>query len=1218
MRPPWTRWLASLTLAVLGAGAALLAQAPRADSQPPPARPQGGGATANAKAPPGKTLRLSRNVPGDAKPVVIEADNVATWTEDGRVALRLEGRVLIQQGVVQCRFQRGAAWADLDEQKKTGVLQVTFYGEGQTRIDTSSEVQDGEFLIAELHTRGELKLRASRGKVIGQDRSADPLVTRARQAGVGQRRVITPVAPPPLPPLPGVQPASASGPQASTAVQPAIHTEKSERPAPAVTPVKANEDASLPPVPGATAPRTTLPPAPVSGEPEVPATPGKSVSRQPPSGGPPDPPPPSPRPAPAPAPAPSAPAPVPGPPPLPMPAPAPPQQGQPPVLGQPSRVRSLEYRMGPRTGTERWNIESTRLDDGRWLITISNGVVLSVRGLADIDTLEVEADRAVIWTRPGKDARPSAGPDLPNEPVSDLEFYMAGHVSLRTTRPRSGDKVVIDADELYYDTSRSVAIALQTRLQIQTGRAVTQGPTAPAVVPGQNAIVAPASQRINTSEPIVVTAQQLYQTGQHTYEVIRSDIFSSKLPSDPGLKLTVARATLEERRVERRTIFGQPVVDRRTGEQLYATQSLLRAENVVGSVENVPFLYLPYLATNARDPFGPLENVRVGGNSVFGFETGITLNMYKMLGMLPYEGTRWKLYPDYMAKRGPSLGTLFSYQGRLAEVSPEDAFFFPEKAQAGDYIGDIRAFAIYDHGFDNLGPRPPNMLTFEPTGTRGRATWNTAIRDYPGGFSLVAGASFLSDRNYLEQYFKREFDQDPNQATFVYGKHQGDFWAYSALAQGRINPWITTTEWLPRLDGYLQGVSLFDGLISNTRVGAGLARLSPSNDPANPVAGGGTLGGPAPTGLLAGTLVPPFYQTLQQTSLGRAHIFQELLYPVDAGPVRLAPYLVGDAAAYSNDLTGEAQGRLWGGAGLRASMPLSRLYPSVQSEMFNLDGLNHKVTLGANFLSAYSNSRFTTLPQLDLLDDDATAQQRRELTPWQPLYNQRAGLALATSPLYDPQRFAIRRLVDNRIDTLDQVEALQLEVRQRLQTRRGHPGFEHIVDWMTLDLSGTYFPRADRDNFGEALSFLEYRYLWNVGDRTSFESTGWYDPFHDGARVTTFGLYLDRPDRTSFFVGYRQIDPLQSKMVTGAVTYIFSPKYAMTVAVAYDMGISQAINNSVVFTRTGRDLSISAGFSYNSLQNNFGLIFEIIPNLMGQGRGYGGGGLMGAGGFLGR
>ena len=71
-------------------------------------------------------------------------------------------------------------------------------------------------------------------------------------------------------------------------------------------------------------------------------------------------------------------------------------------------------------------------------------------------------------------------------------------------------------------------------------------------------------------------------------------------------------------------------------------------------------------------------------------------------------------------------------------------------------------------------------------------------------------------------------------------------------------------------------------------------------------------------------------------------------------------------------------------------------------------------------------------------------------------------------------------------------------------------------------------------------------------------------------------------------------------------------------SVSYDLGQSAALGNSVVFTRTGTDVQVSLGFTYNSLQNNFGAILEIVPNLAA--RRYGAGGMLsqGAGGGFGR
>ena len=83
------------------------------------------------------------------------------------------------------------------------------------------------------------------------------------------------------------------------------------------------------------------------------------------------------------------------------------------------------------------------------------------------------------------------------------------------------------------------------------------------------------------------------------------------------------------------------------------------------------------------------------------------------------------------------------------------------------------------------------------------------------------------------------------------------------------------------------------------------------------------------------------------------------------------------------------------------------------------------------------------------------------------------------------------------------------------------------------------------------------------------------------------------------------------------MTYVFSPKYAMTASSTYDFGNSQALSNSVVFTRMGKDLQISVGFTYNALTTSFGAVVEIVPNLLpadkrvGPLASLGGGGLLG-------
>jgi len=314
--------------------------------------------------------------------------------------------------------------------------------------------------------------------------------------------------------------------------------------------------------------------------------------------------------------------------------------------------------------------------------------------------------------------------------------------------------------------------------------------------------------------------------------------------------------------------------------------------------------------------------------------------------------------------------------------------------------------------------------------------------------------------------------------------------------------------------------------------------------------------------------------------------------------VKVVPYANLDLTYYTEDLAGNDRGRFYGGAGVRASMPLTRVYPDVQSELLNLNGINHKIIVSGNYYVAHSDTPFSDLPQLDRLNDDVSDQALRDITPEQVLINTQHGLALQTNPLYNPQIFAIRNLDTYNVDTLDSIEELQFDINQRWQTKRGYPGMQHITDWMILDLSGTYFPHPTQDNFGSTFGFLQYDWTWNIGDRTALVSTGWVDPEHDGPREFTFGAYLNRPDRTSFFLGYRDIYPLDSRAVTAAVTYVFSPKYAITGSSTYDFGTSQALSNSLVLTRMGSDVQVSLGITYNALQNNFGMTFMIVPNLL--------------------
>ena len=67
--------------------------------------------------------------------------------------------------------------------------------------------------------------------------------------------------------------------------------------------------------------------------------------------------------------------------------------------------------------------------------------------------------------------------------------------------------------------------------------------------------------------------------------------------------------------------------------------------------------------------------------------------------------------------------------------------------------------------------------------------------------------------------------------------------------------------------------------------------------------------------------------------------------------------------------------------------------------------------------------------------------------------------------------------------------------------------------------------------------------------------------------------------------------------MNGSLTYQLSQRYFLNTSTSYDFGI-HAIANSVTLVRSGSDLTISLGATYNSLVNSFGIQFMVMPNLL--------------------
>ncbi len=843
-------------------------------------------------------------------------------------------------------------------------------------------------------------------------------------------------------------------------------------------------------------------------------------------------------------------------------------------IAMPAAKRQI-IRFGPRYGKAP-NIQVNQLDkDGDvQQFVVTNGLIVNVfletlallGKPAEVQEIEFATDNAVVWVTGGGGANP-LNKDMNLEGSGGktrIEMYMAGNVIIRTKQdsptqqgPTKTVYQTLRAEQIYYDVNENRSVALNADLELSFA---------------------------GYKDSVHIFGAEVQRIGLNEWRAIRAKASSSKLPSDPALLFEADDITYTRRQVIRRNIFGLTYTDRKTGEEEIGYEQILTGRNVRLEYMDVPFFYLPYLRTDASDPLGPLGGIGFGNDRIFGFQAFTTWDMYKLLAIRPPDGHKWRLHLDYLSKRGPGIGTDYTYENTYdffegtIPPPPDHPYYNGNFSFTGPNKGELRLYGIPDNGTDVLGgDRGPDG---KQANFRGRALYYHEQDLFDRGDWFLRYQSqfaYTSDKNYLEEYYKQEFDTGRNQESFTYLYGAAGNLGGSLLIQSNEGRnWVTQTNWLPRADGYLIGESLLHDWVSyNAKASLGYAQLKP-------------------------TTVPPLSTlvTEQPVNTGRADLNQKVSVPLDLGPIRVTPYGIVDLTGYTSDLNGNAQGRIYGAAGSTISVPISRLYKEADSEIFNLQGLYHKVTLEGNYFYAKTNTHFTDLPMLDQLNDNAMDQAYRNIKPFEPMYiGGAAGAALANSPLYDPQAYAIRRLIDNRVDTLDNMEVVDVAIRQRLQTKRGFPGAEHIVDWLSFDLSASFFPDKDRDNFGHTTSFLEYNGLWNVGDRTALSASGWIEPYEGGSRYNTVGAALGRPDGTNFYLGYRQIDPLNSKAVTAAMNYQLSRRYSVGLSSTYDFGTNTALSNTINFVRVGTDLTVSLGFTYNAIVNNFGAQIIIVPNL---------------------
>nr|WP_306796815.1 organic solvent tolerance protein OstA [Rhodopirellula sp. JC740] len=792
-------------------------------------------------------------------------------------------------------------------------------------------------------------------------------------------------------------------------------------------------------------------------------------------------------------------------------------------------TRSIEvFSRGANTPAELQYINRPGTNES--VVIARGGVTVLVRDVSarlpggeitPLGTVSLSANRIVAWLPRLSDVFQGTQ-DFQS---SEGELYLEGDIVFR-----QGDRIIY-AEAMYYNVTREVGMVLDAET------------------------IASIPQYEGT---VRLKADVMRQISRGNFQAIDAAVTSSRL-GVPRYWLQSSQLELTQRPIVRPDpITGQPITD---------------SEPIVSSGGNfvylggVPVLAWPRFTTPLRKPTFYLTGADVRNDDIFGTQVLLEWDFFQLLGISnPPSGVETILLTDYLSDRGPAVGTRTTYA-------------LPSLFGIGGPVsGTYDSYLIKDSGLDVLGQGRRDLVPEEEY--RGRATLRH--RHYlPGDWEFIAEIGYLSDRNFLEQYFESEWDQDADHRTGLRFRKYAGSQMLDVAANFQVNDFFMETEELPTIEHYALGGSILGDLLTwSMHNEVGYKHLQVAEKPSDPVIAANTF-------TLPGELDREGVVTRTR---------QEVSMPLDLGPLKFIPFATGEAAHYGEGADGDDVTRLWGGGGIRLNLPMSRVDPTIQSSLLNIRGLAHKIDWSAEYFYADSDTNMDELPYYDPLDDNAQEEFRRVFIG--------TNYGGVLPPQYDPMNYAFRqgiqRSVTSPSDTVvDDLQQLRLGMKHRFQTKRGLPGRERIVDLLRFDMETILFPKEDRDNFGETLGPTMYDAQYNIGDRFTLLSDGYIDFFDGGLRSISAGFRTSRPGLGDLYVGVLSMEgPISSTVLRTSLDYRLNHKWIVSAGNVYDFGETGNVGQTLGLTRVGESFLIQLAANVDAGRDNTSIGFMIEPRFL--------------------
>ena len=522
------------------------------------------------------------------------------------------------------------------------------------------------------------------------------------------------------------------------------------------------------------------------------------------------------------------------------------------------------------------------------------------------------------------------------------------------------------------------------------------------------------------------------------------------------------------------------------------------------NIANVPVFYLPAISGSVNnDPF-PLRKLAINNSQRFGFGVESQFGLFELAGYPHPKNLDLTMDADFYSERGPGIGFGGKYSGANIDADSKDVT---------DFNGDFESYLITDHGIDTFYDERSDVTP--PDQVRGKFLIEHE-QFFPDNWEAQVRLGYVSDATFLEQYYPDEFFDDKQYDGELYLKHQVDSEAFTFGVNFDTTRFVTTVdrqqeqfdvERFPEI-GYRREGDSFDqdtftffseNTFDRLRFADSHASLADQgyifvNSPGSGFGPGLPALGYTEENPATHTPTDPSSPTYRGDTL------QEVDYPIQLGQIKMVPFVMGRATAYSNSPDGDAQGRLYAGAGIRFTTAFWRVYDDVESELFDLHRLRHVIEPEVNI---YTSAETIDRDKLFIYDED--------------------------------------------VDAINAISAVDLTLHNRWQTQRGGPGREHSVDFLTLNISadmyvdppkdpgidpikfrGLYFPSDPEVSIPPRL--INSDLTWLISDTTAFLADAEYNSDHQELATGSVGFAVKRDPRLSYYAGLRYIEQLNSNV----------------------------------------------------------------------------------------